>query len=89
MEGNSMGWIGIVSIDGAFISDGAVASKEKAKRQAERLLKRMLNLKADKHGLIRFRACKVNWSDASISDERPFCINLSRVGIVTTAVRQQ
>ena len=84
-----MGWIGIVSIDGAFISDGAVGSKEKAKRKAERLLERILNLKPDKHGLIQFRACKVNWSDASISDERSYCINLSRVGIVTTAVRQQ
>jgi len=84
-----MGWIGIVSIDGVFISDGAVASKEKAKRKAERLLMRLLTLKPDKHGLIRFRACKVNWTDGSMSDERPYCINLSNVAIVTTAVRQQ
>jgi len=83
-----MNCIGIVSINGYLISDGAVCSEEEAKKRAERLLKGILNLKPNKHGFVHLRACKVNWSNAHINDERPYCVNLSRVGIMTTTVRR-
>ena len=83
-----MGWIGIVSIDGNLFSNGVPGRKEEAKRRVEGLLETILKLPPDKHGLVRFHGCKVNWTNGSISDQKPYCVNLSRVGIITTNIMQ-
>lgn len=83
-----MSWIGIVSIDGNLFSNGVPERKEEAKKRAEGLLKRILGLTQDKHGFVHFHCCKVDWSNAYISDQKPYCINLSRVGMITTNIMQ-
>ena len=83
-----MSWIGIVSIDGNLVSDGLPGIKEEAKKRAEGLLNRILESTPDKHGFVHFHCCKVDWSNAYISDQKPCCINLSGVVMITTNIMQ-